>query len=99
MSGCRMMSDNALPERGFRGLLVEACRSESGDVGVKIGVNVRSQVGGFQRTGLLPAIADDSGSSPTLKSFPLVREIFDRLLGIARTSPGHNALEAARIGE
>ena len=29
-----MMSDNALPDRDFRGILIEACRSESGDVGV-----------------------------------------------------------------
>jgi hypothetical protein len=37
-----MMSENALTERDFRGSLVEACRSESDDVGVGWGQRAKS---------------------------------------------------------
>jgi hypothetical protein len=40
--GCRLMSENALPDRDFRGSLVEACRPESASVGVGWGQRSKS---------------------------------------------------------
>ena len=38
------MSENALPDRNFQGIFVEACRPATGNVGVKSGVKDRSQI-------------------------------------------------------
>jgi hypothetical protein len=51
VSGCRMMSGNALTDGDFRGISsgrVGLSRMMLGWVGVKSGVKRRSQIGGFQ---------------------------------------------------
>jgi hypothetical protein len=53
------MSENALPDRDFRGILAEACRPESASVGVGWGQvwgQSRSQLAALQYTGMSPAI-------------------------------------------
>ena len=61
------MSENALPDRDFRGILVESCRPESASVGVKSGVKDRSQISGFQYAWMLPAITTGRPESPDVR--------------------------------